>query len=58
MLFRSADAKAMGMIKRQYADNEYVTLSEDDEIVIYDDGEEENVGLASLLSAFGINPED
>ena len=53
-----ADAKAMGMIKRQYADNEYVTLSEDDEIVIYDNGEEENVGLASLLSAFGINPED
>ena len=53
-----ADAKAMGMIKRQYADNEYITLNEDDEVVIYDDGEEENVGLSSLLSAFGINPED
>lgn len=52
------DAKAMGMIKRQYADNEYITLNEDDEVVIYDDGEEENVGLSSLLSAFGINPED
>jgi hypothetical protein len=53
-----ADAKAMGMIKRQYADNEYITLKEDDEIVIYDDGKEENLGLSSLLSAFGINPED
>ena len=53
-----ADAKAMGMIKRQYADNEYVTLKEDDEIVIYDNGEEKNLGLSALLSAFGINPED
>ena len=53
-----SDAKAMGMIKRQYADNEYITLKEDDEIVIYDDGKEENLGLSSLLSAFGINPED
>ena len=31
---------------------------EDDEVVVYDDGEEKNVGLASLLSAFGINPDD
>ena len=53
-----ADAKAMGMIKRQYADNEYITLKEDDEIVIYDDGKEENLGLSNLLSAFGINPDD
>ena len=52
-----ADAKAMGMVKRQYANNEYITLKEDDEVVIYDDGEEENLGLSSLLSAFGINPE-
>jgi hypothetical protein len=29
-----------------------------DEIEIYDDGKEENVGLASLLSAFGINIKD
>lgn len=53
-----ADAKAMGMIKRQYADNEYITLKDDDQIVIYDDGKEENLGLSSLLSAFGVNPED
>jgi hypothetical protein len=53
-----ADAKAMGMVKRQYVDNQYVTLADNDEIVIYDDGEDENLGLSSLLSAFGINPED
>ena len=53
-----ADAKDLGMIKRQYADNEYITLKEDDEVVVYDDGEEKNVGLASLLSAFGINPDN
>lgn len=53
-----ADAKSLGMIKRQYADNEYITLNSDDEIVIYDDGEEENVGLTALLSAFGVDPEN
>ena len=53
-----ADAKSMGMIKRQYVRNEYITLKEDDEIVIYDNGEEENLGLSALLSAFGVNPDD
>jgi hypothetical protein len=49
-----ADAKALGMVKREYADSEYVTIENDDEINIYDDGKEENLSLASLLSAFGI----
>ena len=49
-----ADAKALGMVKREYADSEYVTIKDDDEINIYDDGKEENISLASLLSAFGI----
>ena len=48
------DAKTLGMVKREYADSEYVTIKDDDEINIYDDGEEENISLASLLSAFGI----
>lgn len=51
-----ADAKELGMVKRQYADNEYITIDNGDEIRIYDDGEEENHGLTSLLSAFGISP--
>jgi hypothetical protein len=49
-----ADAKALGMVKREYADSEYVTIENDNEINIYDDGKEENLSLASLLSAFGI----
>lgn len=53
-----ADAKALGMVKRQYADNEYITIENGDEIRIYDDGEEENIGLSSLLSAFGIEARD
>lgn len=53
-----ADAKELGMVKRQYADSEYIVLDNDDEIEIYDDGEEENLGLAALLSAFGINPKN
>ena len=48
------DAKTLGMVKREYADSEYVTIENDDEINIYDDGKEENLSLASLLSAFGI----
>lgn len=53
-----ADAKALGMVKREYADSEYITIENDDEIKIYDDGEEENFSLASLLSAFGIELAD
>ena len=48
------DAKILGMVKREYADSEYVTIKDDDEINIYDDGKEENISLAALLSAFGI----
>lgn len=48
------DAKSLGMIKRQYADEEYVTVHRDEEITIYEDGEEENMGLSALLSSFGI----
>ncbi|MBQ2308991.1 MAG: hypothetical protein II292_04465 [Clostridia bacterium] len=48
------DAKTLGMVKREYADSEYVTIKDDDEINIYDDGKEENISLAALLSAFGI----
>lgn len=53
-----ADAKELGMVKRQYADNEFVTIENEDEINIYDDEKEENVGLAALLSAFGLDPKD
>ena len=53
-----ADAKDLGMVKRQYADNEFVTIENENEINIYDDEKEENVGLAALLSAFGLDPRD
>ena len=48
------EAKSLGMIKRQYADNEYVTVNGEEQIIIYEDGEEENMGLAALLASFGI----
>lgn len=48
-----ADAKELGMIKRQYAENQYMTLEEEEEVVVYEE-EEEPFGLASLLSSFGI----
>ena len=49
-----ADAKSLGMIKRQYADNEYITVNGEEQITIYEDDEAENVGLAALLASFGI----
>lgn len=48
------EAKGLGMIKRQNADNEYITVNGEEQIVVYEDGEDEKVGLASLLSSFGI----
>ncbi len=48
------DAKSLGMIKRQYADNEYLTVNREEQIIIYEDDETEGMGLASLLSSFGI----
>lgn len=53
-----SDAKELGMVKRQYADSESIVLDNKDEIEIYDNGEDENVGLAALLSAFGIDLKD
>jgi len=52
------DAKELGMVKRQYVDSECIELDGADSVEIYDDGEEKNVDLASLLSAFGINPKE
>jgi hypothetical protein len=52
------EAKRLGMIKRQYADQEYLTVNSGEEITIYDENEDENVGLSALLAAFGIDIND
>ncbi len=49
-----AEAKSLGMIKRQYVDNEYVTVNGEEQIIVYEDGQEENAGFAALLASFGI----
>lgn len=48
------EAKSLGMIKRHYADQEYLTVNEKEEIILHDEKEEKNVGLSALLSSFGI----
>lgn len=48
------DAKTLGMIQRQYADCEYLIVSEEERIIIPEDREPENIGLSALLAAFGI----
>ena len=49
-----AEALSLGMVKRQNADNEFVTLNREEQIVVYEDGDGEKVSLATLLSSFGI----
>ena len=48
------DVKELGMIPRQYAENQYLTLEKEEEIVVYNQEEEEPFSLSSLLSSFGI----
>ncbi len=48
------DAKSLGMIKREHADNQYIPVEGDDEVIVYEDNNDKNVGLGALLAAFGI----
>lgn len=50
------DAKSLGMIKRHYATQEYLTVNDEEEIVLHkdEDEKEKNDGFAALLSSFGI----
>ncbi len=49
-----AEAKSLGMIPRQYADNEYITVNGEEQIIIYEEDGDESIGLAALLASFGI----
>ena len=48
------DAKSLGMIDRKYADNEYLAANGEEKIITPEEQKPENVGLATLLAAFGI----
>lgn len=50
-----AEALSLGMVKRQTVDNEYVSSNREEQIIVYEDGEDEKMGLMSLLAAFGID---
>ena len=49
------DARSLGMIKRENADNEYTPVEGDNKVIVYEENRDENVGLAALLAAFGID---
>ena len=49
-----AEMKSLGLVKRQTVDNEYITESGEEQIIVYEDGDGEQVGLAALLASFGI----
>ena len=48
------EAKSLGMIKRHYATQEYLSVNSGEEIILHEEEEEKNVGLAALLSSFGV----
>ena len=50
-----AEAKSLGMVKYQNAEKEYINFGGEEQITVYDDDEDENVGLSTLLSSFGID---
>ncbi len=49
-----AEARSLGMIKREHADNQYIPVEGDNEVIVYEENGDRNVGLDALLSAFGI----
>ena len=49
-----AEMKSLGMVKRQSVDNQYISQSREEQIIVYEDGESRNFGLATLLASFGI----
>ena len=48
------DVKALGMIKREYADNEYIDKVNTLKIEVYDENEDKDINRASLLASFGV----
>lgn len=49
------DAKELGMISNGYVEHKYVEAPSEDKVIVYEDGQDENMGLAALLAAFGIS---
>ena len=50
-----SEVKTLGMVKYKNAEKEYINFGGEEQITVYDDGEDENVGLTTLLSSFGID---
>lgn len=49
------DARSLGMVNREHADNQYLPITGDNEVIVYEENRDKNVGLAALLAAFGID---
>ena len=47
------EVEDMGMIKMGHADNQYITIDSDCDVIVYDKEEKETTPLMALLSAFG-----
>ncbi|MBE6668167.1 MAG: hypothetical protein E7607_07665 [Ruminococcaceae bacterium] len=49
------EARSLGMVKYQNAEKEYINFGGEEQITVYDEDEDEKVGLSTLLSSFGID---
>ena len=49
-----SEARSLGMIKREHADNQYLSIKGDNDVIVYEESGDTSVGLAALLAAFGI----
>lgn len=47
------EVEDMGMIKMGHADNQYITIDSDCDVIVYDKEDKETTPLMALLSAFG-----
>lgn len=49
------DVKELGMISSGHVEHKYTPATSDEQVIVYEDGQDENVGLAALLASFGIS---
>ena len=53
-VLRTRAIEELGMIRKEYVEASYLNTRGEDEILVHEQPEEENVGFAAILSAFGL----
>ena len=53
-LIRDKATEELGMIRKEYVEANYLDMSGEDGIELHEQEEKKNVGIAAILSAFGL----